>query len=221
MPARRVGQRSLGLRFPGQWRDPAVRWIDNQRRAIVEFPLDHLEGAAGRGRAFEAIDIGERSEIDRVSRGKIGVGVLEETIGTPSQLGDFLVGERRPSFEQLRTFERRRAVVQPHALEVGMAIGTDAGRTSVGRAHPAGHGACLSHNGRRAANQSRQGYPQCERPTAHGHLRAYPTDLTCDRPGGVYATTRSADQRCGSSIAATVGAAPAGTRACLLPIDCR
>src|SRR6185295_227171 len=77
---------------------------------------------------------GERREEHRIAAREIGVGALEQSIGPPAQVGDFLVGQRRPPFERLRPFERRGAVVQPGPLKIGMTAG--AGRRNPGAARP-------------------------------------------------------------------------------------
>jgi hypothetical protein len=78
-PANRVGRQLSLLRVGGQRRDAAIRRIDDERGAIVELALDHLVGAAGRGRARELGDIRQRGEIDRISTSEVGIGVLEQT----------------------------------------------------------------------------------------------------------------------------------------------
>ena len=115
-PAPCIGRRLSLLRFGCQRRNPAVRRIDDERRTIVELPLDHLERGARRRRALEGVDIGERGEIDGVAPGEVGVGVLEQAVGSLPQLGDLVVGQRLPAFQRLRAFERCRAAVQPDAL---------------------------------------------------------------------------------------------------------
>ena len=117
---------------------------------------------ARRRRAREAIDIGERGEEDGVSRGEIGVGVPEETIGAPAQLRDLVVGQRRPAFERLGAFERGRAVVQPDALQIGMAVGAEGSLP----------GGPLSRNGRRASDDGGESHQQRERSTVHLNLRS-------------------------------------------------
>ena len=97
--APRIGGRPSLLRFGCQRRDPAVRWIDDQRSPIVKLPLDHLERRARRRRALEMIDIGEGGEEDRIAPREIGVRVLEQTICSLAQLDDFVVGQKLPAFE--------------------------------------------------------------------------------------------------------------------------
>ncbi len=106
--------------------------------------------------ALEGVDIGERGEIDGVAPGEVGVGVLEQAVGSLPQLGDLVVGQRLPAFQRLRAFERCRAAVQPDALQIGMSV--RAGR--------------LSGNGRVPARDN--GCESCqhsERSTVHLNLR--------------------------------------------------
>ena len=174
-PANRVGRQLSPLRFGGQRRDPAIRRIDDQRGAIVELALDHLVGAAGRGRARELGDIRQRGEIDGISTGEVGIGVLEQTIGALAQLGDFLVGQRRPPLECFRALEGGRAVVQPDALQIRMAIRAERNRRRIDGTHLRrrfGKRGRLRRDRRRGRDNGREGRRPCEQSTVHFPLRS-------------------------------------------------
>jgi hypothetical protein len=111
-PRRRKSARAL---LPGRRlrRHLAIRWIDDERRPVVELTLDHVGRPGRRIRTLVPIDIAERREEDGVSARIIGVLLLEDSIGALFQLGDFLLREMRAPFERVRPFQRRGAVADP------------------------------------------------------------------------------------------------------------
>src|ERR1700730_15149415 len=106
------------------------------------------------------IDIGEGGEEDSIAPCEIGVGVLEQTICSLAQLDDLVVAQKPPAFERLWAFEGGCAVVQPDALQIGMTVRTEDRLPWVRRTRQALR--CrrlgrLSHNGRRACDNGREG----------------------------------------------------------------
>src|SRR5438876_4713268 len=59
-----------------------------------------------------------------ISAGKVVIPVSEKPSRAPFQLRHFIISEKLPTFECLRTFQRRRAVVQPDSLHVRLAVGS-------------------------------------------------------------------------------------------------
>src|SRR5213592_3760093 len=59
-----------------------------------------------------------------ISAGKVVIPVSEKPSRSPFQLCRFIISEKLPTFECLRTFQRRRAVVQPDSLHVRLAVGS-------------------------------------------------------------------------------------------------
>ena len=90
---------------------------------LLDRPFDHHRGTAGRRRARVSIGVGQQGEKEIVSAGKVAVGVdVEEPLGSPFELGDFFVRQKLPPGEFLRPFQRRGALVQPHALQIRLAV---------------------------------------------------------------------------------------------------
>src|SRR5262249_55890294 len=164
--------------------------------AIVELALDHLERGAGGGGAREAIDVGERGEVDGVAGGEIGVGVVEQAIGAAAQLSDLGVGQRGPPLERLRPLERRGAVVQPDALHIGMTVPAERWPPWFG---------CQ----RCARSHGREDRDWCEKSTAHVTLRSRAHQRSANRRDGpttpvrrFYATRCRRDARSGGGAIA-------------------
>ncbi len=105
-------------------RDPAVGRVNDERRAVVDGPFDHHRRIACPRRAGAVfIGVGEQGEKEIVSARKIAVcGDVEEPRGPPLELGHFLVGQEFTTGQFFRPLEGRRALVQPHALQVGLPV---------------------------------------------------------------------------------------------------
>jgi hypothetical protein len=98
-------------------------------------------------------------QIERVRRAS--PDVTPRSTVTSGQLADFLVGEERFPFQGLRTFERRRTVAEPNALQIGLAIRRR--RRIPGLLTPHRHP-------RRDRNDDRESAPHCQRSSAHVDL---------------------------------------------------
>src|SRR5687767_12517515 len=106
-----------------EWRDAAVGWVDDERRAIVD-------DAFGEPALIVVADlrVGGTELSFAVERGEDQL-VCEEAAATVHQLLErllqlrqFLTADRRAPGPLLRALERRHVVVGPDALQVGAAI---------------------------------------------------------------------------------------------------
>src|SRR5262245_7720997 len=99
-----------------------IQRIGDKRVAIVELEIDHLVRAVRGVRIRVAIGIGEYGLIHAVPDREITVAALEQTLGTSSEFRDFVVGQSRFAFELFRSLERSRAIADPDALQIRLAI---------------------------------------------------------------------------------------------------
>ena len=125
LSCRRRRRRSLEPRLPVRRhrRNLPVWRIHDERRSMLDRALDHHRGAPGRRRARISIWIRNQGLKEIVAAGEITIGVdVEDARRPPFEFGDFLVCQQRPPGKFLRAFQRRGALVQPHALQIGFAV---------------------------------------------------------------------------------------------------
>ena len=120
---RRRSSLESGLPIRRHRRNLPVWRIHDERRSMLDRAFDHDRCAPGRSRARVPIWIGHQGLKEIVAAGEITIGVdVEDPRRPPFEFGDFLVCQQRPPGEFLRAFQRRGALVQPHALEIGLAV---------------------------------------------------------------------------------------------------
>ncbi len=126
-PVGRGGGRRRDRRSPpplslGCPRNLPVRWIDDQRRAVVEYPFNQIFSAAGRIGILVDLGIGVRGKEEIVAGRGVGLSIAEDSIGTRLQFLDFFVGEKWFACQRRGPLERRRTVREPNTLEIGVAV---------------------------------------------------------------------------------------------------
>ena len=112
------------LRLRRHRRTPPVRRIDDERRAVVELPLHEPERVVVARDDVEILELGvaERLLDQPVAQQIAGLLGVPELGDACRQVGQLLVGQPRLVAELLGPLHRRRAVVGPDSLQIGLAV---------------------------------------------------------------------------------------------------
>ena len=105
-----------------QRRKFSVGRIHDERRSVIELSVDHLGDADCRVWVDVAVDIGQGGQENTIAGAVVGICVFEDSIGPLLELLHFLIRQKRSAFQFLRPLQRGRAVVDPHALQIRLAV---------------------------------------------------------------------------------------------------
>jgi hypothetical protein len=109
-----LSERRVGRNF-------SIRRIDNERRPVIELPVD--EGRiTGRVWILKLVGIGQCGQEDIVARPKVAAPIFENPLGALCQFGDFVIGQGLAALQFLGPFQRSGAFVQPISLQIRVTV---------------------------------------------------------------------------------------------------